>query len=138
MLPKRLIELRFPLTFGLVIVLMLLFSGGCRVESAPTGNPTETPCESCEPLDSPLVMNLDSSSPLAMNLNSPLPTPTVPSLQTVTNPEPQPNARPSAQPPSGTPTLVVKTPTVIPKAEADLILNIVHTNDTWGYLDPCG
>ena len=128
MLPKRPIKLRFWLTFGLAIVLTLLFCGGCRVESTSVGEPTETPCESC---DSP-------DSPLAMTLNSPLPTPTVPPASTGANLEPGPNARPSAQPPSGTPTLVVKTPTAAPAVEADLTLNIIHTNDTWGYLDPCG
>jgi hypothetical protein len=123
MLPKRLMNFRILLAFGLASILVLLCCAGCRVSSTPTGEPTETPCEACQAPESPLVAAL----------NSPLMPPAVRPTQSNPLPAPTRTARPNASP-----TLVVKTPTAVPLNEAAFNLTVVHSNDTWGYLDPCG
>ncbi len=128
MLPKRRMNFQILLVFGLVSILVLLGCAGCRVPVTPMGGPTETPCEACQAPESPLVASLNS--PLAIPSSNP--TPSIPPAAPIRT------ARPSAQPPRATPTLVVKTSTVVPFDEAAFNLTIVHSNDTWGYLDPCG
>jgi hypothetical protein len=79
--------------------------------SADLVGPTPSPTRqtpSEADLDSPLPASL--TSPLSADLNSPLPSP------------------------------VVSLPTALPPpAQADgLQVTVLHTNDTWGYLLPCG
>ena len=95
---------------GLFVILLGL--AGCR--SASESEPTE---KSSSPLSSPLGTVL--ASPLPMTLASPLPTPSLtPSLV-----------------PSLSPTV---RPTIAARPETALALGVLHTNDTWGYLLPCG
>jgi hypothetical protein len=48
-----------------------------------------------------------------------------------------PSATPAGQGPTPAPTFVALPPTPAPTA-APITLVVAHTNDTWGYLFPCG
>jgi hypothetical protein len=79
------------------------------------------------PVQSPLATQSASSSPLDVPPPEPLPRET--SASAVQSP---------IQPPmTATRTTSVK-PTAAANEEGSVRLVIMHTNDTWGYYDPCG
>lgn len=69
----------------------------------------EEQAPSASTVDSTSPLVKQSISPLSSPLDSPLPISAPPSL-----------------------------PTVTPTSVSGFRLTLVHTNDTWGYLDPCG
>ena len=116
-------------------VLILMFvvvnlTVGCQ----STGEPQERPSPT-DGLSSPLTSALSSplpdalSSPLALTLSAPL------------------SAGPNAPQPAETPPVIVSPlpsptidvlPTLTAGPSSTLQLTVLHTNDTWGYLLPCG
>ncbi|MDH7484723.1 MAG: hypothetical protein QHJ81_00430 [Anaerolineae bacterium] len=65
--------------------------------------------------------------------------PTAPTTPTSAPPTPTP-LPPTATPVPPTPTPVPPTPTPVPPTAtpAPFALSLLHTNDTWGYMLPCG
>ena len=94
----------------LVVALILLSRGGERAAEL-------APAERSSPLAALASPLSAQESPLAVALTSPLP-----AAQVRPTPSPSPTlAAPMATAPAG-----------------DLELTLLHSNDTWGYLAPCG
>ena len=98
---------------ALLVVGLIWQSGGTRPIDEP--QKTVSPAFLTLDLSSPLVAEM--SSPVSAALNSPLP-----------EQEPAPV-------PSSVPTPI---PTAVQVHVNDIQLTVLHTNDTWGYLLPCG
>jgi hypothetical protein len=127
----------FKSTFGWLVTGVLIFmivvvnlTVGCQSTDEPRERPSPTDSPS-----SPLTSAL--SSPLPDALSSPL-TPTLSSPLSVAPNAPQPvETPPTMASPLPSPTIDVL-PTLSTGPSSPFQLTVLHTNDTWGYLLPCG
>jgi hypothetical protein len=83
------------------------------------------------PLDRSSPLSAAASSPISPRTSSPLPSPlAVPGSAL----QPPPSVSDSPLPPTAS--VILPHPDAVPSA--DIQLTVLHTNDTWGYLMPCG
>ena len=98
---------------ALLVVGLIWQSGGVR----PTDEPKGTV--------SPAFFTLDLSSPLPAAMLSPV-------SAALNSPLPEQESAPMP------PLMATPIPTTVPADVTGLQLTVLHTNDTWGYLLPCG
>jgi len=119
------------LVTGILILMVVVvnLTVGCQSTDEPRESPSPT-----DSLSSPLTFAL--SSPLPDALSSPL-TLTLSSPMSAAPNAPQPvETSPTRASPLPSPTVdVLPTQTAGP---SPFQLTVIHTNDTWGYLLPCG
>ena len=112
----------------LALLALVLFSQGSEPPSEPARSTIFSPI-----VESTLFPTaIGSPSPLSAALNSPV-------LANVTPIKPEQILQPVPAPPdSALPPATDPGPALPTTSEDDFHLTVLHTNDTWGYLLPCG